>query len=470
MTVASREQHIQQALAAYEAQKGKKETSRIAFQDGLTLEVIELPLSVPVLNSDSFRIAPDLEDHPKASVVAADPDSDEAQEVIAELVKKSHRKVEGLKDSLINGQHQPGVITRKGKLINANTRCVLLRELFGEGAISTDKIRVAVLPATFTAAEELQLESVLQQQIEHKDEYNFVSELMMLRKLSEEAGLTDAQIARQQERGKQGARLVRDLRAILDLMERGRRLLNPPQPISAFVTEKDQRENWLGILRKVRELDKTDRAAGDRTLAAFMIANYVGLGSVHKGGRLIDENWVAEGLVEELRSNDDDVSRSIVEHIEAEAAKDTSSTEPLPENIELFGDVTEASGSSSPVTTVTLGIVAQAKSAGDGDVELANGKKVPAADIIQRVKATTEQSFLDISRREEAGSRLEKPLNLLDSARKYLRDAHAALVDVVDDDEFADRRDSAADLAEDIELILDNISTLLADDELDDGE
>ncbi|UCN14049.1 hypothetical protein LFM56_14305 [Cellulomonas iranensis] len=161
MTVASREQHIQQALVAYEAQKGKKETIRIAFQEGLTLEVIEIPLRVPVLNADSFRIAPSLEDHPKADVVRADPDSEEAQEIIADLVKRSHRKVQGLKESLVNGQHHPGVITRKGKVINANNRCVLLRELFREGAISTDKIRVAVLPSTFRAAEELQLESVL---------------------------------------------------------------------------------------------------------------------------------------------------------------------------------------------------------------------------------------------------------------------------------------------------------------------
>src|SRR5262245_61250887 len=77
-------------------------------------------------------------------------------------------------------------LSRVGKLINANTRCVLLRELFEYGQVANDRLRVAVLPATFTAAEELQLESVLQQ-LEHKDEYNLVSELIMLRKISEEA-------------------------------------------------------------------------------------------------------------------------------------------------------------------------------------------------------------------------------------------------------------------------------------------
>jgi len=44
----------------------------------------------------------------------------------------------------------------------------------------------------------LDLEAVLQKQKEHKDEYNLVSELMMLRTLPTDANMTEQQIARRQ--------------------------------------------------------------------------------------------------------------------------------------------------------------------------------------------------------------------------------------------------------------------------------
>lgn len=41
--------------------------------NGELLEVIEIPLDLPVLNSESFRIAPSLEEHPQADLVRTDP-------------------------------------------------------------------------------------------------------------------------------------------------------------------------------------------------------------------------------------------------------------------------------------------------------------------------------------------------------------------------------------------------------------
>lgn len=73
-----------------------------------------------------------------------------------------------------------------------------MRELTAEGDLRAQAIRVAVLPSDVLDPELLDLEAVLQKQKEHKDEYNLVSELMMLRTLHTDANMTEQQIARRQ--------------------------------------------------------------------------------------------------------------------------------------------------------------------------------------------------------------------------------------------------------------------------------
>jgi hypothetical protein len=460
-TQASREIYIEKALAAYK-DAAVKETYRVPFRDGMVMEVIEVPLDFPVLNTESSRIAPLLADHREADMVASDPDGEKAQRVVTGLVLASHRKLEGLRESLVHSQNQPGVITRSGKLINANTRCVVLRELASEGKVPNDRrLRVAVLPADFTPPEETQLENVLQKQVEHKDEYNFVGELMLLRKLSE-SGLSDAAIARQQDLGKRGPALVRDLREILDLMEHARRFIDPPIKFEEFVKKEDQRENWIGILREVRKLRKEgNAAAADDRLRGFLIANFVDLGSVHKGGRLIDENWVAADLVTALKSSEDSVAKAVVEHIEAKAAHAPSPIE-VPEGADLFGDV--VTEPESPVTSATLDIVAAAAGAGAGEVSLVDGREISGADVLVAVKTAAKKTFDDANRKEEAGNRLERPMNLLNRALTYVRDARIALEEVVGESDFEQFREQVENLAEDLEVALDRVSELLPSD------
>jgi hypothetical protein len=460
-TQASRELYIEKALAAYK-DAAVRETYRVPFRDGMVMEVVEVPLDFPVLNTESSRIAPLLADHPEADIVASDPDGEEAQRVVTGLVLASHRKLEGLRESLAHSQNQPGVITRSGKLINANTRCVVLRELASEGKVPSDRrLRVAVLPADFTAPEETQLENVLQKQVEHKDEYNFVGELMLLRKLAE-SGLSDAAIARQQDLGKRGPALVRDLREILDLMEHARRFIDPPIKFEEFVKKEDQRENWIGILREVRKLRKEgNTAAADDRLRGFLIANFVDLGSVHKGGRLIDENWVAEDLVEALKQSDDSVAKALVEHIETKA-KDAPDPVDVPDGAELFGDV--ATEPESPVTSAALDIVAAAAGAGAGEIPLLDGKEISGAYVLVAVKTAAKKTFDDAARKEEAGNRLERPVNLLNRALTYVRDARDALEEVVGESDFAPFREQVENLAEDLEIALDRVSELLPSD------
>lgn len=83
MTEANREQHIAQALGQYNQQAGPRDTMRVPLHGRILLEVIELPLDLPVLNTESFRIAPALAEHPQANLVRADPYSAAAQRIVA---------------------------------------------------------------------------------------------------------------------------------------------------------------------------------------------------------------------------------------------------------------------------------------------------------------------------------------------------------------------------------------------------
>lgn len=465
-TKAVREQYIQRALA------NSKENYRVPFKDGLVLEVIEVPLDLPVLNATSFRIAPDLADHPQRDEVLADPESDASQLIIAALVRRAHRQAEALKDSLANNQHQPGVITRSGKLINANTRCVLLRELFQDAKIQNDKLRVAVLPATFQPEDEVQLESVLQQQREYKDEYNFVAELMMLRTLSQEAHLTDAQIALQQERGRHGAREVTLLREILEDMERARRLMDPPLPLSKFVSDEGQKENWKVIHAKVRAQDKLGgAAAGDAILRNFLLATFAGSQAVHKGPRHIHPEWVEADLLPALKAADDPIARELAGHIE-QAATNPVPVLPTPSGVDLLGGNTAPEDApSAALGSAALNLVYAAAADRSTVMKLASGRSVSGEDVVTTVRTAARKAFDDADRREEAGSRLERPVGYLTKARKDLKDAAEAVAAVAGEEEFGAKVAQVSELLAEVSSLVKQLQSLLDDDgaEPDDG-
>ena len=305
MTEAVRAQKILTALTDYEQQGGPKETLLVPLRTGnRPLPVITVPLDLPVLNTGSFRIAPLLASLPEAAEIESDPFSASSQRIVADLVVSSHRHAEDLKESLRqDGQDAPGVITRKGVLINANTRCVLMRELLREGDLRSDGLRVAVLPAGTGNAELYDLEAVLQKRKEHKDDYNLVSELLMLKVLNIQAGMADREIAR-----RQNLKQPEDVRIrlrVLELMERGRRLAEPPLPIKTFARERDKLQNWKELLLRVDDLDaNVGAAAGDAHIKEWLVPYLVGLDSVHVL-RGATEGWLERHGVDALASGGD---------------------------------------------------------------------------------------------------------------------------------------------------------------------
>jgi hypothetical protein len=464
MTSMSRAETIGRGLQEYRAHTGAtRDTLRIPLRGSTLLEVIEIPLGIPLLNAESFRIAPRLADHDSAELVRSDPLSDEAQRVVADLVRASHRHVDELKESLLNeGQDQPGVITPDGVLINGNTRCVLLRELVREGRSSASTLRVAVLPADVGPGEQLGLESVLQKQREYKDEYNLVSELMMIEKLYSSAKMTDQQIATSL-RTTGGAKRVKELREVLVLMHRARNLSSTPMSLTAFVAEQDQRQNWLELLRDVREIEPTlGREGADAHIRRWLLAYYSGNSSVHRL-RSARGSWVEKEVIVELTESGDGAAAAIAAAASTALRGSTvDSSKPVPKGLDLLGGPRAASQSEAgPQVQNMLDMMVDADLAGDGNVTLPNGQSLPAPDVRASIHAGVKASLEVLKRRESNANKLTRPITLLGQAKNTLRDVVDALDDVIDDPSFRQYRASVAALLEDTSEVVESSKALL---------
>jgi len=463
MTDAGRAKQITTALAEYEAQHGPKETLMVPLRTGnKALPVITLPLDLPVLNAKSFRIAPELADHSQAGAVVADPFSASSQRVVAELVVKAHRHTIDLKDSLKqDGQDNPGVITREGVLINANTRCVLMRELLRDGDLRTDGFRAAVLPAGVTNAELFDLEAVLQKRKEHKDDYNLVSELLMLKVLHDQAGMSAHEIARRQNLRTSEDVTIR-LR-VLDLMERARRLAEPPLPIHTFARERDKLQNWKELLLRVDDLEaKSDVGFAERHIKEWLVPYLLGHDSVHVL-RGATEGWIDRHGIDALEAGDD-----LSAVLAAAAGADRPRAEPdLPEPsgldlLDLGSPSVDGQGSPAAdnLFDITLAVLAADPEA---EVELPDGSIVAALEVRERLQRGVKRG-LDVSRaRIRAGGRLDAPEKLARNARDNLESALKALEDVSDEASFQGRAAGLRAVLDEISGLLDEANELLTE-------
>lgn len=461
MSADLRADQITQALAAYQdLAPGAADTDRIPFRSSSRiLPVIELPVGIPVLNTDSFRIAPLLEDHPSRESILADPESAESQQIVSGMVRRAHRHADDLKNSLrAEGQDTAGLITRSGKLINANTRCVLLRELFDEGVTSASTIRVAVLPPDTTNGEELGLESVLQQQQEHKDEYNLVSKLMMINKLHSEGGMSDRAIATSLRETK-GAKRIKELREVLALMHRARALTAPAQPITSFVSEKSQQQNWLELLRDVNEIEKSvGRSEADEHIRGWLLAYYNGESSVHIL-RSARDQWVMRDVLPELKDGDE-IGKAIAADSSLWAQSEPDQSGQLPVGVDLLAEDSEVKPSTRSVTERLLDLTVTSLDRKDEKV-LVNGRELEPQEVAAVVKAAVRVGLDSSSRRTAGQNRMARPKTLVEQAAKNLRSALQVLADVDGDVEFASYRSSLESSLEGITTDLERLRSRL---------
>ena len=460
MTEASRVKYIQDALNAYYAKQGISEAIAVEVRgEMLTLEVIEMPLSQVVLNPENGRISAELEAHPDSDLVASDPYGDAAQAVVAELVRNAHHQVEELKENLADdGQQQPGVITRKGKLINGNTRCVVLRELLRDGEIKKSTMKVAVLPPEADEVDELLVEGDLQVKRTFQDDYSLVNDLRMIRRLRETAGLGDQAIAKRFNRKRVK---VADLIAVLDLMERVRHIPSTPLPLTAFVQDRDQLQNWLELLKEVRDLENRGRPGdAENHMRGWLAAYSVGLDSVHKL-RQAKDDWVTNDLLPDLAESINPVAVAIADSITAATPQTAPRAPSLRRVDDLLGDDDDDVPTDNQTTAklqalVDLAVATTHLSA--PDVTLSDGRTLPSDEVRSQIAQSTKRAFDAIKRRQAEGDRIQKPVDKLLDARKVLREAADALDDVIDEPQFAKSMEQVNGLLDELGDLLDRLS------------
>lgn len=433
MTEQARREQILRTLMAHQEDPAAERRELPLSTGTKMLEVIRLPLGVPVLNPNSFRIAPALVDHSQSALVEKDPYSDEAQAVITDLVRKRHRKAKELRQSLlVDGQQDPGVITRSGVLINANSRCVFMRDLANDGQLKQASIKVIVLPNDITPAELLDLEAVLQFQADLKDEYDLVGELMMLRRLYSDANMNEKQIAARQRTT--AAKVVEGFN-ILALMERARHLYNPPIPIAEFGGQTSQRENWKHLMGLVAKADDAGHAeAGDGVLRQFLALHTLGSANVH-GLRSLSPVWVDAHFIDALDESGDTgakIAESLKRTAAHQASTDDNATPAAHASLDVLdfgsdnGEPTDGSAAKA-----LLDLTMKAKKSGYGDVVLADGTTLPGSDVASTLKTVADGVLKDAENKLTAANQADAPkalfMRVLDIAGKANKELSKAV-------------------------------------------
>ena len=242
ITQEAREKAIDDAVLAHTDEQ-EPETLRIPWQDDQHPPGHQARRPPRVLNPHSHRIRAQLEDHPQRELIESDPFSDAAQEAIAGILRAT-AGFKDLKDNLAEeGQRDPGVITRDGVLVNANTRCVALRDL-----ASDSYLRAAVLPKGAKQADIDKLELRLQMQRDYKQEYSFTNELLFVDDLITEYSYSAEDASRElgwatssePKALKAGREKVEQYQRMLALIRRVQQRSGAKLPITFFDEEKKQ--------------------------------------------------------------------------------------------------------------------------------------------------------------------------------------------------------------------------------------
>lgn len=397
---------------------------RIPWNDtNLSLTVAVVPLDSVRLNHNSHRIKSQLSVHPQRAVVEKDPTSAEAQEVIASLLRGTSGFA-ALKSELAeNDQRDPGVITREGVLVNANTRAVALRDL------GKTHIRVMVLPSGSTAQQINELELRLQVSKDYRQEYTFTNRLLFIRDCKN-AGWDERRIGIEVygasvADSKRLAGVRKDLRMLAMIDE----LIQASSGRMGYPSFDDAAVAIEELDRDYEELKKTDAAAALRMRAARQVAILCGVG--YRNIRPIAANFVETYLREEVESTKDRGLGFLFPEAGGEAAEDD------PEGLDLLGGGGEDEGpdlAQSILTWIT-------QTAGDTTVTV----PVEGGGSVERLRVEVMEALQEAitaaaDTAEMAGKRgdlLSRPALLVREAGKRLKLAEEAYAEASRDPRYA---------------------------------
>ena len=264
----SRRDMIDNALSSYK-ERGERKALSIDYRGiDIPLEVIRINPKYLLLNHDNSRLAAQLFDHPQRHVVEKDPTSAVAQDLLADLLRRTV-SFSKLKEELRElSQQNAGLISRDGLLINGNTRVVALRDL------GCDGVDVAVLPADAMVRDFLDLEMSLQMRQLTQQDYTFTNELLLIEKYRK-YGHNEEELARKMGwiRGKK--KKVAEATQLLQLINEIRNLVSPPIAYKEFDAKaqhlRDLNEVYINVSHT--DITKANDIKWGRIVAMFLGVN-----------------------------------------------------------------------------------------------------------------------------------------------------------------------------------------------------
>lgn len=231
----------------------------------VSLPVIHLPPGILLLNPRNHRLTAQLEDHPRRGTVHAAPDSADAQQVVADMLRATADYGKLIADLRAQGQVNPGLVTRDGRLLNGNTRCVALRDLSAQGMM------VAVLPPDVLDDELATLEMSLQMRRLTHQEYTFTNRLLLIDEQVRVRGVTPEELARHLNWTRKGRQKVEEHLRILQMIRQLRSEYDLPWE---FFDDKQQSLEELD--RHFAEL-RDDPAAAQELRQARLLGLLIGV-------------------------------------------------------------------------------------------------------------------------------------------------------------------------------------------------
>jgi hypothetical protein len=450
MNQEARRQRINEAIEANEAKPGGPDRQRLPWH-GVTqrFPVVSLPLDAVLLRANSHRIRAQRESHLQRELLETNPESQEAQDVVAQILRET-TGFEDLKKNLDeDGQREPGVITSEGVLINANRRSVALRDL-GKGYIE-----VAVLPEDAGQQEIDELELKLQVSEDYRADYTFSNELLFV---EDRIGLgrTEAQVARElgwavsdeQREIDKGVKKVQQWTRILALVREMREMADPPVPWTFF---DDQRQTLIDLDAAYEAQKNTNPTAAQTIKQKRMLA--ILADTDYRDARKLKDRSPDVYLVDEL-GEQSEIGESLQRVVmsgyagsDADAETEAEEEAEEPEGLDILGEEEEeAEGDSGdgegggPITDLKplIKLAAKARVSSEVELEDADGTtlEVDSEVLIDKIRnavaTAAENEHLDT----RADDKLLTPNKLLKEATSRASRALQAYTEVKDLDGF----------------------------------
>ncbi|MGX1775272.1 hypothetical protein ACWIGW_24385 [Nocardia brasiliensis] len=209
--------------------------------------VVQIPVTHALLNPYSHRIKAQVGSDAAHEAIRADPFGDDSQKAIAGIIRKTPQYAR-LKAILARDkQQEPGVMTRAGVLINANTRLVALREL------NIGYIKVQILPPDATPAELTELELGFQMRPETRQDYSFTNSLLFIKDLLDD-GWIPQRIGLEMDRSLDEDK-ESDRKKAVQRIETDARLLQLIETIRATSGGKIPYEYFDAEIQNIRDID-----------------------------------------------------------------------------------------------------------------------------------------------------------------------------------------------------------------------